>query len=514
MTSIVPVMIFMGQSNTDGRSFLSEAPWLQNKTFEGIKIFNKPLTRFPANSSVNHIDNGEWVDFAYDKCMVCSPEGTDSFGPELPFAVAWREKHGRPLYIIKCTIGGTSLQANGGGVDTDWSSGTSQIWDIATNYIVRPAIRKLIRNGLTPKCIGYFWGQGESDANATLAPTYQTALASHISRVRSELGLTGVRMLIMQLSDYSADSNWSTVKSGQSSQVSSDSNAILIQTSDTSFGRYPAGVGAGAIHLNAYGLTALGNAIFDSIDHDGVSFTPTQTSIILAPERGRVGSALPSTRFSQDYFGSATETLVFQSTRISGSDAYAWVKSGPKNGVDTKVFDPRVRFVEMDGSSDIEILFTIRWHSSSTLCRPGFWVRANTSVSNASYSNAYSSGYFINMAVGSGGATTYACRKATGTVGGLSHIAASSYPSTFPSTWGSGDNAIGRPHKLTVLGSTITLEESNDGGVSWSTIFSVSDTQYTSGNVYLSAYGFDISKAVSAPYTLSYNYPAIEMRRL
>jgi Carbohydrate esterase, sialic acid-specific acetylesterase len=524
MSSIVPVVIFMGQSNTDGRSFLAEAPWLQDKTFEGIKIFDKPLVRNPADSSVNHTDNGQWVDFAYDKCMVCSPQGTNSFGPELPFAVAWREKHGRPLYIIKCTIGGTPLQSNGGGADTDWSNGTSQIWDIALNYITIPALKSLALQNLTPVCIGIFWGQGESDATASLSSSYATALTTHITnRLRGQIGFPSARVMLMHLSEYSdLDSNWLAVKSAQVSVASTLSNVVLIRTDGSGslapFGRYDASTGAGAIHLNAHGLTSLGNAVFGAIDHGGAPYE--SQSVVLDPKAShtRTGTPLDTTKFVQDYFGTATESFNFATCTIDYNGtkipAYAWTKTGPRVGTDTKVKDARVRLAELDNSGDVEVVFAMRWTQLNTYSRPGIWLRAKTNVSDGTNNNAYSQGYFFYCSMTAGGSLDIKLQKASGVVNTFAMLGGGStwsVPSPYPTlVWGAT-----RWYKVSMVGSAAKFSESLDGST-WSTVFSLTDTEFATGDVYISDWNVQGAKAsaASAPYTLAYSYPMIMARKL
>ena len=294
----VPVVFLMGQSNIDGRGKLEDVPEV-NATFNGeVKIWNKPLKRHPKNVRINHINNGVWKDYEVGD-MVTSPEGPQSFGPELQIAIMWRNLYyeqlvNKPLYIIKCAIGSTSL----GGrrfskVDESWHDAENTLRTLAVDYFARPAIRQLQNQGLKPKSIGFIWGQGERDTkNNDQAAKYFVRLSKFIPDITAKIGFPDSRVLIMGLSNaHDNSSNWMAVKRAQIDYVLSDDRAVLIPTDGGhasadnhsvtihhALPRYIMGANVTSLHYTSSGVITLGSLFFCALEFPGVSLVDYSVS--------------------------------------------------------------------------------------------------------------------------------------------------------------------------------------------------------------------------------------------
>ena len=290
--SEVPVLYLLGQSNIDGRGTLTDIPNI-NVPFSGeVKIWNKPIQRSPSEIGTNHVDNGAWKDYEIGD-MVTSPVGPQSFGPELQIAIKWRDMYyeqlgKKPLYIIKCAIGGTSLKRRrNSDIDQSWDNEVGSLRNLVVDYFARPAIQQLKIQGLMPKSIGFIWGQGESDAKSiSESAAYFDELSEFIPDIVTKIGFPDTRVLIMGLSnacDYSL--NWVEVKIAQMEYALKNDNAVLIstdgghlgvdietQTTNEAIPRYDLGKIISFLHYSSAGLITLGSQFFDALDFSGASF--------------------------------------------------------------------------------------------------------------------------------------------------------------------------------------------------------------------------------------------------
>ena len=288
----VPVLFLLGQSNIDGRGKLSDIPDI-DVTFSGeVKIWNKPLQRSPSEIGTNHVDNGAWKDYEVGD-MVTSPVGPQPFGPELQIAIKWRDIYyeqlgKKPLYIIKCAIGGTGMnRRNAYDIDQSWDNGDGSLKNLAVKYFARPAIQQLETQGLTPKSIGFIWGQGESDTTSVgESAVYFDELSNFIPDIVTKIGFPDTRVLIMGLSNACDSSlNWAEVKMAQMEYVLKDDNAVLISTdgghlsidqetqnTKEAIPRYEHDRIVSFLHYKSAGLITLGSKFFDALEFPGKSF--------------------------------------------------------------------------------------------------------------------------------------------------------------------------------------------------------------------------------------------------
>ena len=358
----VPILFLFGQSNMDGKGKLSDVPGL-DVTFNGeVKIWNKPLTRNPSSISVNHTDDGVWKNYAIGD-MITSPSGTNPFGPELQVARLWRDKYyarlkNKPLYIVKCAIGGASLHENNN-VDQSWHDGLNSIRDLAVNYFSIPAIRQLQLQNLKPKCIGLVWGQGESDATPSESTAYQTNLTNLITDLTTQIGFPDAKIIVMGLSAACDDStHWIAVKQAQADYVLSNANSTLI-TTDGKFealgdltiqiaspiARYLDNIGAGPMHYSSSGLITLGNKYFDSLNLNGTKYVENWDFTLIGLRDGE--EVLVNNQIDiEDTYGSLN--FLQYPTSTGTNNAVTWVRSGETRARPSITASPMSEFLILD----------------------------------------------------------------------------------------------------------------------------------------------------------------------
>ena len=479
----VPLLILIGQSNIDGRGILADAEWLQGGTFTNVKIFNKSITRNPADATVNRVDNGAWASFAYGTQMVVTPSGTNGFGPELPIALEWAAAFpSTPLYIVKCAIGGTPLASTGGGADTNWSTDTGQVWDLFLNYVLKPAIRKLRIDGKRPRCIGIVFGQGESDADTSAyAAAYATNLSAHIDRLKTLTGFSDPRCIVMGLSKYYAGTaDGAAVIAAQRSVVAAKANSVFVATdgSDGLFEipRYPNGIVAGNLHYNPNGITQLGQKFFEQLDLRGASYSRIHTEELF-PEYN--GAQIDSARFPfTGLTGPLSSGKYYTSAGIILS--YRWIYS---DGYTARVkYDtmpaPTHRVAAADNHADIDVTAVLTSASGST-GKPGVIVRGAISGSNFT-------GYMVQLR---DGGPTICVFKAT-TSGNWVKIGSDL------TTGISDSNKVFM--RVRVVGTSINVW-SSPNGTTWTALSTIADSDIASGNLYISEYNG--TQRPDAPYS-------------
>lgn len=106
------------------------------------------------------------------------------FGPEISLALKLRERHPDGVYIIKLAANGASLQPTESAT-WNWDPDTGNLYSLLLEAFDE-ARAWLCERGLAPDVRGFFFDQGEGDANAGLGSSYQAALTAFIARVRQD----------------------------------------------------------------------------------------------------------------------------------------------------------------------------------------------------------------------------------------------------------------------------------------------------------------------------------------
>jgi len=250
------VFIVAGQSNSDGRVLLADAPsWLDqnNPINTGVKIWNSSDNQF--NNFELGVDTGSAV-----------PD-TTLWAYDLEFSHLYYEYSNKPVYLIKRTQGGTPIYINTGITKGCWNVDFNNIPDgtpkllleLKENYDnAKTYIEGL---GKTMNLIGILWHQGESDYSPSDAEnSYETNFSDVISYIRNDIvsGVTGSTLSIIygSISHTSAEYS-SVVETAQFNIASSDSNAYIVNMSG--------GTLLDAYHFDADSSIYLGNEMYNIV---------------------------------------------------------------------------------------------------------------------------------------------------------------------------------------------------------------------------------------------------------
>jgi hypothetical protein len=118
------------------------------------------------------------------------PDG--GFGPEMGFARMLVARERKPLAVLKAAFSGT-------GMTTDWrprEAGPKGACYRALLEETKGALEQARENGIELRIRALIWVQGESDANAVLAPQYAKNLGEMIAALREELGAPEMTALV------------------------------------------------------------------------------------------------------------------------------------------------------------------------------------------------------------------------------------------------------------------------------------------------------------------------------
>lgn len=117
---------------------------------------------------------------------------TAGVGPGRSFGIELARRTGHDVGLVPAAVGGSSI--------TSWVPAG---YDSATRtHPYDDALRRARLGMQRGHLVAILWHQGESDANARLAPAYAERLRELIGRFRSELGAPDVPILIGQLGQF------------------------------------------------------------------------------------------------------------------------------------------------------------------------------------------------------------------------------------------------------------------------------------------------------------------------
>ncbi|UJD87707.1 sialate O-acetylesterase [Rahnella aquatilis] len=407
----VPLLIMMGQSNTDGQGIKSDVPDMESFPFsQQVRIFQKSIVSGP-KSGENHINDGYWEDYTGNNGMVVSPETgkvSTSCGPELATAYLWAtqiypEIH-KPLHIIKCAIGGTLLANGTTDPDTNWSDTAGQIWELAHIYTIRPAITQLLCDGKKPRLIGIYWGQGEQDGTDTKwSSQYENNLRHLLDNMRNELGFSSAPVMIIGLSTCHDDRPaWVEVKLAQQKVADQVENTTFI-IADGSDNIAPSNrynntaAGPGRVHYTAIGLASIAEKTFSYYRHPGVVYDQYVNDFELI---ANARPAYESINLTDSQMELAPEGGIFQKLSVKSNkgiiQSYTWVADDfPLRDKVDSIPTPRFRLKKFDDTEDQEIIFCMA-HDGDSHTKPGFVIRGSYAP-QGTVNGSYQSGILVTV---------------------------------------------------------------------------------------------------------------------
>lgn len=523
-----PLLIIMGQSNADGRGAKADLADMASFNFGAasiagaepyVKIFNKSITRNPANSSVNRVYNGAWEDYTGSNGMIVSPQtGTlsTSCGPELAFAYIWANKIypnvARSLYILKCAIGGTPLYYSGASADTNWASNAGQIRELFFKYLAQPAISSLLNSGKKPRLIGIYWAQGESDTDTTAnANAYETNLTNFIADVRAKTGFTDGKFILQSLSNYSNTTQWNTVKQAFINVANNDPRSKVIKIDGTD-GTFPSNrYRSDTIHFTAIGCATNAAKAFAELEFPGSKYQTPVNDFELIGSALEINAAIPSSIITYGGLGGIPQKLS-RPTSAGDAQSITWVNDPTVSARATfsTVPSPHFKLNALDGATDQEIIFRMA-HSGDADTKPGFIMRATHGATD------FNSGVLSQIRLAGGQLTTF---LETGTGSTATWAAQTGSPTTITPTPPNNQLVW---YRFRLVGTTFTAWKSDYNSANvlsrlpleseWIQIYTVTNASFpASGNTYITLYNGMMN--VSAPYASFCHFPLIIANKL
>ena len=167
-------------------------------------------------------------------------------GLGLTFAKAMTEATGVPIGLIPSAHGGTSMQ--------QWEPSRKSM---GGGSLYGATLERVRANG--GKVAGILWYQGESDANMSDAPLYQSRMTELIQSFRADFGLPSLPFYFVQLGGWVADPSpnyvdgWNSVRESQRILSESLPHVGMVSAIDC-------GLDDG-IHIDTPGLKALGKRL-------------------------------------------------------------------------------------------------------------------------------------------------------------------------------------------------------------------------------------------------------------
>jgi hypothetical protein len=181
------VIVVAGQSNADGaESYVLDPP--NNFDLFGAK-------GHPADSSTkliwsNLVKNSGPPPVTLKSIGDASTKygsGQATFGPEVGLARGLYDQGRRNVLILKVSFGGLSLAQKDG---QDWNVNSSnEAYAVLVNRM-KETKSWVASQGGSASVDGFYWVQGEGDANTASAAQYETNLRNLVSRSRTDLGMS------------------------------------------------------------------------------------------------------------------------------------------------------------------------------------------------------------------------------------------------------------------------------------------------------------------------------------
>jgi hypothetical protein len=176
ITTAPDVYLLTGQSNMSGRGLVEELTPAERASDPAIQLYGNEATLRPAV---------EPLDTAVGQVDAISSDAIAAVGPGLFFARGLHGLNGRPILLVPCAKGGSSIGQwkPGGGRDTLYGS-------------------CLARARAVGKVRGILWYQGETDAGRPdSAAGWRESFEALVGQFREDLGAQRLPLVLVQLAD-------------------------------------------------------------------------------------------------------------------------------------------------------------------------------------------------------------------------------------------------------------------------------------------------------------------------
>jgi hypothetical protein len=228
----VPLFIFAGQSNMVG--------------------FGSTGSTLPANLRTPRKDAQFWDRSAGAwSTTPVTPNGV--YGPEVSTLRRLADKLHRPVLGVKVAENSTSLA-------TDWNPSSPNGYYAQMRSVVSDALLARVKDEGLPRVAGFFWMQGETDAQqAATAQAYSANLNGLISQVRTDFSADRLPFVIgrIRVNNPTTELGDNWVRAAEDQAAKRNPDVGTVSTDDLT--RIP-----DFLHFDGPGLIALGNRFADA----------------------------------------------------------------------------------------------------------------------------------------------------------------------------------------------------------------------------------------------------------
>ncbi len=282
------VWILAGQSNMEGCGLLVEALPTDERVWSftsagNWEVAEEPLHRFWESFTPVHPNflreafpdlAGRSNEELAREDLATRPHGA---GLGLPFGVAMAEVTGKPVGLLPCAHGGTSLG--------QWSQDLAHLGGAS---LYGGMLERVRRAGGTP--CGLLWYQGESDCNPADARTYAERFDAWIAAARRDIGQPDLPVVVVQLGrwivevDEATNEAWDIVREALLQLPQRVANTAVVSAIDLPL--------ADGIHVSTLGHTRLAQRMAKAFLHLAGAPGGVPTPAVKAVELGRATNGL------------------------------------------------------------------------------------------------------------------------------------------------------------------------------------------------------------------------------
>ncbi len=239
-SSTVNAYIIAGQSNADGRGYISELDAAYRRKYSVPFVWESRVTDMVTNNLL------------VENLYYPSANLTNKFGIELSLA-SEIELRGESAVILKRAIGGIPLQPMD---NYNWC------WKIGNNKSMYPRLQEMIdrvKKDYNDKAIiwKFIWLQGETDAeHQDAANAYETNLKELFAQLKSDTS-ADIKIVIGRLKESTYGEYISTVNAAYDSIAASDANVSVLDTTSLTL--------SDAYHYDSESVNRLGRMMYDAL---------------------------------------------------------------------------------------------------------------------------------------------------------------------------------------------------------------------------------------------------------
>ena len=248
------LFLFAGQSNMVGMGDWSLLTTEERASVSNVRVFTADTNHAPPISSPTYFqywvppqgvfsNYAQWRDagLSWNATNPAQPNSVTNFGPEFTTVRDLASGLGEHIYFAKYALAGTGLDASFSTVYGTWNplaadpGAPAEYSQSLYHSMVSWANKALAAaRQIEPdtELAGFFWLQGEIDAfYTTTASKYNTNLTNFIQRLRSDLGIANLPIVIGRITNMSTTMPAAnTVRKAQADVVAKTTYSVLVDT--------------------------------------------------------------------------------------------------------------------------------------------------------------------------------------------------------------------------------------------------------------------------------------------